>query len=457
MAKFELNQKAYAAEEPLLGDELYQAEREHIVRFLTQLRAAESAQDFTELQLRLLGRTKARQELAAELDVAMDQVKIELAALVGQDTKPVEELRAAQRRLALLRHQRSVSDALRWLLLTIGDGMVWKALGYDRGAITVLGQGERVARFAAPAGFNAEIQAIEALWQKGIFAIHNDLTTCLRHGDLTAIHPEPGGGRRQVEIHEIKARHPASEGSPQVRRLKRATDLINRGQIEREGGSMLNFHRVEIPYRTHLANLRDLIPKARSDGYVATRLGDGMWIALFYIPARIGRLEEMVDEHRAAQARLDWPQHEAAFAWTYGARRMRDRRHSFAALAPISIFPLDVEDVADLMMGFLDGMVCLDGRRYEELCGRRGLEAGVATGRAAGQYFAETRTVIGDRAVGIKSPAHVREQILTELMTPENSIALAGAMLEFMANQPEGSADEHVAVPVDEQAVWDAH
>jgi hypothetical protein len=455
MAQFELNQKAYAGEEPLLGDELYQAEREHIVRFLAALRAASTAEEFTGLQMGLIGRTKARQELAHRLRDAMDAVKSALSALATEEPKPIERLKATQHRLAVLEHQRRVSEALRWLLVTIGDGMAWKALGYDRGAITVLGQGDRVAHFADPAGFNAEINAIEALWNEGVFAIHNDLTTCLRHGDVTAIRPAPDADEREVELYEVKARRTPSEESPQIRRLERATRLINEGRIEQGDGSMLNFHRVPIPYRTHLANLRDLIPKARRDGYVARRLGDGMWIAIFYIPARLGRLEEMAEEHRETQKRLGWPDHEAAFTWSYGARRMRDRRYSFSALAPLSIFPFEAEDVADLMMGFLDAMVCVDGRRYEQLCAARGLSAAVATGSAAGEYFVETTALIGTRAVRVKSPGHIREQIQTELMTPENAIALTRALLEVMAQQPEGSSEAHLVVPSGERVAWE--
>jgi len=55
------------AEQRILGDSLYRAEREHIVEFLVALRSAKTAADFTEFQLRLLGRAKARQQLASEL------------------------------------------------------------------------------------------------------------------------------------------------------------------------------------------------------------------------------------------------------------------------------------------------------------------------------------------------------------------------------------------------------
>jgi hypothetical protein len=76
---------------------------------------------------------------------------------------------------------------------------VWRALRYNRPAIAILGTGTRVNRLAAEEGLLPELHEIERYWDRGIFAIHNDLTTCLRHGDVTAI------TSRGNEIVEVKA------------------------------------------------------------------------------------------------------------------------------------------------------------------------------------------------------------------------------------------------------------
>ena len=67
----------------------------------------------------------------------------------------------------------------------------------NRGAFTVLGDGERVGRIASGIGRDAELTALANLSeQEGRFAIHNDMTNCLRHGDLTAIREADG----EVEV-----------------------------------------------------------------------------------------------------------------------------------------------------------------------------------------------------------------------------------------------------------------
>ena len=111
----------------------------------------------------------------------------------------------------------------------IADGLVWKALRYDRAAITILGDGTRVDRLADDGiGLQAELDQLGALWeQEHAFTIHNDLATILRHGDLTTIRPEVGS----VEIREVKATATPGANAPQTIRISTATTLINEGAV----------------------------------------------------------------------------------------------------------------------------------------------------------------------------------------------------------------------------------
>jgi hypothetical protein len=135
-----------------MGDDLFQAERTHVVAFLSALREAETAADFLQLELKLIGRVKARQELAQTIRGYTDALKTEIAELEKQEPKPIAEIRAKQRELGIRAVQHDVSETLRWILLSIGDGLAWKALGYDRRGITVMGRGTRVGRFAEERG-----------------------------------------------------------------------------------------------------------------------------------------------------------------------------------------------------------------------------------------------------------------------------------------------------------------
>ncbi len=203
MPPFVITKKVLEQEARILGDELYLKERSVLLEFIEQLRGAESSQDFHALHISLIGRAKARQEVADEIKAAKSQHALRIKNLVKQTPKPIGEISAEQRHLEFRDHQLRVNGALRWLTLTIGDGLAWRALNYDRAGMGVLGQGERVARFADKAGFDAEANQIGALWDEGVFAIHNDLTTCLRHGDVTAI-PAPSARHEEPPDRDLR-------------------------------------------------------------------------------------------------------------------------------------------------------------------------------------------------------------------------------------------------------------
>jgi hypothetical protein len=64
-------------------------------------------------------------------------------------------------------------------------------------------------------------------------------------------------------------------------------------------------------------------------------------------------VERAHQEHEQSMQQLGWAA-TRSFTYNSGFRRMRDRRHGFPALAPLSIYPLDVVDVADLMLGYFE-------------------------------------------------------------------------------------------------------
>ena len=151
----------------------------------------------------------------------------EIEELAARTPKPIDDLRARQEELKQLKTADRVQVALAAHTRAIADGVVWKALGYDRAAITVLGRGTRVDRLADDGvGLQAELDKLAELsGREGTVTIHNDLATILRHGDLTTIDPE----RRSVEIREVKATAQPGPNAPQSVRLSEAIKLINDG------------------------------------------------------------------------------------------------------------------------------------------------------------------------------------------------------------------------------------
>jgi hypothetical protein len=196
--------KSIAAELAVLNDPATREEQPHLVDFIGRLRSARSSEDFHRLHVDLLARYWARQRVRED-EIAPEETKARarLAELVRRRPRPLGDIRATQALIERVEHSDRVQSALAAHLRAIADGLVWKAIRYDRPAIATLSYGARVDRLADDGvGLQAELAALSSLWeQERAFTVHNDLTTILRHGDLTTFHPEQG----RVEIREIKA------------------------------------------------------------------------------------------------------------------------------------------------------------------------------------------------------------------------------------------------------------
>jgi hypothetical protein len=132
-------------------------------------------------------------------------------------------------------------------------------------------------------------------------------------------------------------------------------------------------------------------------------------------------------------------------------RRMRDRRHSFSTLAPLSILPLAPEDVADLMMGTLELVTILNGKLLEAEFAKAGIDAVVELGDQRFTKFADIRR----GAMSVQIPAEVREQIFIELLVPEAVVAAASELLDELERRPGTRSEARLLTFSDERTVWD--
>jgi hypothetical protein len=325
-------------------------------------------------------------------------------------------------------------------------------LRYDRRAITVLGQGERVGRLAGGVGGDAEIQQLGRLWEEeGVFTIHNDLTNCLRHGDLTAVRYDNGG--LDVQLIEVKASR-APGGSLQLKRLERATRLLQERRVPAEdGGSPIRVDVVPGPYRTFLTDLAPLIRAARWRGHAWFRPTPCLLVGAVDYRVWGDRADEMSARSVALRTRIGWPPEQPdALGWTASVRRLRDRRESFSSLAPLTIYPLPAEDVADLVMGFLDLSLSLRLDLLEGALNRSGPVIAVARPPDSQTRFLEAS--LG--RVGVIVPPHLREQLMMELMTPASVARAIDYVLEINARVPGASRESSVVAFENEGRVWDS-
>jgi hypothetical protein len=111
---------------------------------------------------------------------------------------------------------------------------------------------------------------------------------------------------------------------------------------------------------------------------------------------------------------------------------MRDRRHSFSSLAPFSIFPLPAEDLADLMMGYLELATTLSGGLMEAAFAEAGIGARVELGDERFRKFADVER----GGFRLEIPAPVREQMFMELFTPSAVVTATEELLDELAARP---------------------
>lgn len=444
------NEREIAAEERLLNEPLYQDLRRPVLELVERLQRADSTEEWVFLHRDLLIEFGARQDAIDEtLPKARQDVRGAIRELALRDPKPLDDIRAQQVILDRVGRQELVARASQHTLRQIGDGIAWRALRYDRRAFTILGEGERVGRLAQGVGRAAELAKLGRLWEEdGVFAIHNDLTNCLRHGDLTALREHESG--IDVTLIEVKA-GARPDDTPQLQRLARATDLLREGRQVNDAGAV-HITIVRAAYETYVNVLPELIAAARNVGHGWVRPHECLLVGA--VDYRVWGRESSEYNRRsdAERRRVGWGGEEPeTTGWTASMRRMRDRGWSFSSLAPYTIFPLPAEDVTDVVMGFIDLAYGLHLPSLERALTRNGIQVSV---RRAGQghtLFLEAAR----RRAAATVPAHLREQMMVELMTPDAVFALLDRVLMLNEQRPDEAGDRRVVVFADEAAVWE--
>jgi len=165
------------------------------------------------------------------------------------------------------------SRLVRKAIRAVGDGIVWRLLGHDRGAYYVLAQGHAQGA-ALSTGLLAELRALgdAVLVGKGV-PLLSALTNVVRYGDLIIVSDEQSDDER-ITLVEVKT---GKDRSPRFRRQRgRMAEVIT--LLEERAGS-LNEIQVTIDARdvvqeSYLPAVLNVIQEAQGSG-AAGRLFDG--------------------------------------------------------------------------------------------------------------------------------------------------------------------------------------
>jgi hypothetical protein len=409
---FRPDQKDVRFEAEVQAHQLYNENWAPVRDWLSRLRIAQSPAEYFAVHRELFARFYACQSFE---DECRDQEhalaeQIRSAKAEGAD---VEAIRPISRQLGAVKLSRNVAAAVRAVHRDLGDALVWRLFRYQRPVIAALGRGEVVGRLSNE-GLDAEMEEIEWLWKsRGVFALHADITSCVRHGDILAFESlDPV----RVYITESKKSGRFNSDSPQGRRLQLLQELVAQGaHPTAAGGHPLQFLRPGIRYTTYHEALRELLARARTATYAWRRIDDGFALEVWDESNPAGASSRAnANRHDAMRSELGWTDDLDTIAWSAALRRIRNRRldHNFAALAPLALTPLAVKDTTDLIFGRIDFISTLRPSVLESRLSRRGIRAVVSRGRDVGESF----LAASRGSAHVTVPAFVREQVQIELM-----------------------------------------
>ena len=449
MTVFRPDKKDVRFEAELQAHPLYTRHWEPVREWLGRFREADTPAHYYDLHRELLNRfywcqkfeDKCRErekELAAEIKTAKEQGG-------GRD-----QLKPLSQELADLKLARKVAACVRALYRDLGDALVWRLFRYQRPVIAALGQGDVVGRLSDE-GLETELNEIQWLWEKqGVFALHADITSCVRHGDVWAFHSlDP----LEIYVTESKKSGKFDRDSPQGKRLQRLQELIKHGaHPQGAAGHPLHLERPGIRYATYHPWLRELLAKARKSTYAWHEIDAGVALEVWdeANPAGASR-EENSNRHARLREQLRWTDDLDTITTSAALRRVRSRQldHNFASLAPLALTPLALRDTTDLIFGRIDFITTLHAPALEERLAGKGIRAQVARGDAAPDSFMRAER----DSAAVTVPAFVREQVQVELMKLDTLASTVDWFLNDVARR--GAARANVDLFYDDEAsVW---
>lgn len=241
----------------------------------------------------------------------------------------------------------------------VGDGFAWYCFGHDRRLILALSRNASPGPMYGKEGLPYELGAIQELWKtRQHFALHHDLTNCVRIADLTEFTAD---GQRL--FHEIKAK-PHTE-KKQLERTQAVVDAIMHGGVLPSSDGDSRLVELQEPYVTNLKQLNDLLQLAKRNGCHGMKLPQGRAIVASSLPAMIGhwgndleegtRVLDSVRQRALKRAGIDKIMHHIkGYSGDTAARS--------PIMAPWSTYPFSPTDCAGLICDqlFFDTTVSAD-------------------------------------------------------------------------------------------------
>jgi hypothetical protein len=171
-----------------------------------------------------------------------------------------------------------VFDRICHQLRAVGDGLAWRASGYDRRYVIALSSNASPGAMAGKSGLPHELGASAGMRAAGSFGLLHDLTNCLRIGDITEFRPD--GSKF---LYEIKS-SPAAKTGPQRRRMKAAVEAVmTGGELPGRPGNRIITPAIRC--RTHIRSFVSVIAEAHTRGIAGISISNSRAMTACSFPA----------------------------------------------------------------------------------------------------------------------------------------------------------------------------
>lgn len=225
----------------------------------------------------------------------------------------------------------------------IGDGIAWRAFGYDRAAIRLLGERETKQHLSSE-GTVQELREWSYHFDTGSgIAILNALTNCLAIADVTVV-----GYDGSIEIVEVKnSKTKSSRKIRQKQAMKEVVTLLGTGAGQNQGRDV-GIEVLRITPESCLNRVEELLQAAGEKGWASRRISDWQYVEAFDFRkfTSAAEVKELTGKVRKA----------AIGEWERQGDYIDDMNSLDAIVytpnsAPFSVFPFRARMCIDLLIG----------------------------------------------------------------------------------------------------------
>ncbi len=289
----------------------------------------------SKLQLWMLQEIVSQEGVNKRGKKRLEELGIDPAAETASE-KGGSEAEGIKRELFLLR---VYANALR----SIGDGIAWRALDYDRAVIRLMSERATKQQIMSEGLMEELFEWSIHFDQSSGIAILNSLTNCLAIGDVTVVRDDGS-----AEIVEVKSRNTKSRRKiRQKHKMREVATLLSTGEGSVEDKEV-EIEILPIKPESGLDRIGLLLSEAEKNGWASERVSNCLYVECFDFD-KIESFDAIENPLEAARQRLvgDWEQRDDLVLH----RNSLDLLAFSPNCAPFSIFPFPSRTCVDLLIG----------------------------------------------------------------------------------------------------------